>query len=172
MGREVGLNYCYLKDGELIIRDSFYICGRSEVTDTFVSFFNSQGNGVTDIALNNPNLVPDFKYIPFKTFKDQFAFKDLEKNHNKELAEIENNICNAKQEIESLRNYQTKSTTEIAFKMFDEKIQELNEYIYYQEERKNNEEYNKYILLEKYFEEAEKAIQKDPNLILIAYWSE
>jgi len=170
MGREVGLNYCYLKDGELVVRDSSYICGRSEATNTFVSFFISQG--VTDIALNNPDLVPDFKYVPLKTFKDQFAFKDLEKTHNKELAEIENNICNAKQEIESLRNYQTKSTTEIAFKMFDEKIQKLTEYIYYQKERKNDEEYNEYILLEKDLEEAEKAIQKDPNLIVIAYWSE
>ena len=113
-------------------------------------------------------------YMSLEKFKNEFDFDETQKEHDKAIKKLKDEIKDYKKEINDIRTHQEKAETRVAFGCFEEKINELKDKIndtklYLQDTIEDDYEYNHSVLIKRFFEIIEDLTSKDPDLIVVAY---
>lgn len=116
-------------------------------------------------------------FLDIGDFKKLFDFESSEKQHQKVLHDITQSIRKKEEEIEKLRKFQLKAQTEVAFDGFQKQIDNLKIEIqekeeYFAELSEDDYDYDHYQYIKEAFEDVEKVIAEDPNIIVTAYASD
>ena len=92
------------------------------------------------------------------------------------LKELNDELIEMKEEIKQLRIHQENATTKVAFDCFEEKVLEAKEKIesqkqYIKDMTEDDYGYNHFMWIKKDIETVEQLIEKDPDLVVVAYKS-
>ena len=181
-----------------------FVCGRCDATDLFCDLVYQfdRSNAYREQAkpedkytpyllMNHPELdgfedhsqekeydgwFGKYFFYGLEKFKTSFDFESAEEKHNALLKELNDELVDMRQEIESLRTHQERAKTKAAFDGFEEKIKESKEDIFCKkEEIKDTEEddydYNHYKRIKEDIERVEKIIADDPSIVVAAFAS-
>ena len=115
-------------------------------------------------------------YYSLEDFKSRFDFEGAQIAHDRLLKELNDKLIEMKEEIKQLRIHQENATTKVAFDCFEEKVLEAKEKIesqkqYIKDMTEDDYGYNHFMWIKKDIEAVEQIIEKDPDLVVVAYKS-
>lgn len=184
--------------------DYLNICGRCDATYLFVNLveqFMKEGSYKEDakpedkyysyLLFNHPELDgfedhsgeneynPRFRkyfYLSLEKFKSHFDFDEATRKHDATLKELNEQLVEMQQEVESIRTHQENAKTQVAFDGFTKQIEELKEEISCKKEvikdyEEDDYDYNHYKWIKEDIERVEQIMKNDPDIVVVGYAS-
>jgi len=118
--------------------------------------------------------VKKYFYMEFKKFKSLFDFDKAQQEHNTCIKKLKKDIKECQMEIKEIRKHQENAQTKAAFDGFEEKINDIKEYIEdrkeeMQEIEEDDYDYDHYMWIKEYLEKIDQLMKEDESLIVVAF---
>ena len=124
-----------------------------------------------------PDWFRKYFYVGLDAFRDSIKLDEVEKEHNDIIQTYKDDIASYEKEIECIRCHQEKAKTKAVYDGFERsirglrrKIGEAKSHVKYYE--KDDYDFAKYMKIKQYLLIVEELIQKDPDLVVVAYFSD